>query len=221
MLENNKKDFSNCGVDLSLISLISNKLRIGIVGAGVGGYIKAKHFIGQGSYIEVLTKEVSKEFLTLKSKNLKIINGEYKKEFILDKHIIIIAVNDKETEEKIKKDCDELYKIYIDSTSFKEGLAALPVQRSLKNIVLGINTTGGNPKGAVMLANKATYELEKYDDFIGFITLVRNSVKDRDDIKSQVLNFIVEDDFFFFFQQGKAKQVLRLFFHINEVQFEN
>ena len=39
------------------------------------------------------------------------------------------------------------------------------MKRESKNISLSINTKVGNPKGAVMLADKLQKEIESYDDF--------------------------------------------------------
>ena len=35
-----------------------------------------------------------------------------------------------------------------------EGMGSIPMQKDLKNIVVGINTRGGNPKGSRFIAQK-------------------------------------------------------------------
>ncbi|MGG7176706.1 NAD(P)-dependent oxidoreductase [Clostridium paraputrificum] len=220
MFENNKKDILSREIELSLLSLISNKLRIGIVGAGKAGYIKARHFLKQGCYVEVLSKEENSELMELKGYNLKTIIKEYDRSFIEDKHILIIAINDEEVRDIIKRDCKEMYKIYIDSSSFMDGMGAIPVQRDLDNIVIGINTRGGNPKGSMFLGEKAEVELKKYDNFIGFTTIIRNKVKDIPSIKKSVIDFIFKEDFLFFFNKGKGDTVLRMFFDLEVLNNE-
>ena len=41
------------GYDISYISLISSKLRVGIIGGGKAGAIKTKHFVNRKCYVEV------------------------------------------------------------------------------------------------------------------------------------------------------------------------
>ena len=55
MEEDNRKDIYNEGIDYSYISLISKKLRVGIIGGGKAGFIKIKHFIKNKCYVEVLS----------------------------------------------------------------------------------------------------------------------------------------------------------------------
>ena len=49
MLTNNKKDICTGRIDYSSIAFLSKKLRVGVIGAGKGGVIKAKHFLKQNS----------------------------------------------------------------------------------------------------------------------------------------------------------------------------
>ena len=73
----------NRGVDFSLISVFSKKTRrVGIIGAGRGGFIKAKHFFNQGCSVDVLAKEIGEEFKELKGENIKIYIKEYDRSFI-------------------------------------------------------------------------------------------------------------------------------------------
>lgn len=213
MSEGNKENISNGDLELSMISLFSKKLRIGVIGLGRGGYIKAKHFLQEGSYVEVISKEYNEFYSKLNNFNFKFILGEYSKEFIKDKHIIIIAIDDKEIIENIKKDCSDEYKIYIDSTNFKEGMGAIPSQRKGKNFVFGINTKEGNPKGTVFLANKVTEYLLEYDDFIGYTTFLRNNVKNNIETKKEIIDFINTEDFLFFYKKNKSNIILDMFYN--------
>jgi len=150
MSRNNKKDICEGRIDYSSIAFLSKKLRVGIIGAGNGGLIKARHFLKQNSQVFILTKDkISSEGI----EKATIINKEYDRNFILDKHIIIIAVKDETLRNKIKEQCEEIYKIYIDASNFKEGMGVLPVQRESKNLVFTLNTKGGNPKASVFISN--------------------------------------------------------------------
>lgn len=218
MFKNSEEDILNRGVNFSLISVFSKKLRVGIIGAGRGGFIKAKHFFNEGCSVDVLAKEIGEEFKELKGENIKIYIKEYDKSFIKNKHLVIIAIDDKNKKEQIKKDCQEESKIYIDSTEFMEGMGSIPMQKDLKNIVVGINTRGGNPKGSRFIAQKVEEELLKYDDFIGYTTILRNKCKDSG-IKKVLTDFISTEDFFFFYKIKKSNIILKMFF--KEKDFNN
>lgn len=218
MFKNSEEDILNRGVNFSLISVFSKKLRVGIIGAGRGGFIKAKHFFNEGCSVDVLAKEIGEEFKELKGENIKIYIKEYDKSFIKNKHLVIIAIDDKNKKEQIKKDCQEESKIYIDSTEFMEGMGSIPMQKNLKNIVVGINTRGGNPKGSRFIAQKVEEELLKYDDFVGYTTILRNRCKDSS-IKKVLTDFISTEDFFFFYKIKKSNIILKMFF--KEKDFNN
>lgn len=211
MFKDNKEDISKAKIEYSLISIFSKKLRVGIVGAGRGGFIKAKHFIEQGCYVEILAERFHNNFSNINCDNCKIDKREYNKEFIRDKHLIIIAIDNEEKCNEIRRDCDEEFKIYIDSTSFKQGMGSIPAQIDLNSAVIGINTRGGNPKGAIVLKNKVKDVLEKYDDYISFTTLVRNFAKDKV-YKKEIIDFIGCEDFIFIFEKGYGEKVLEMFF---------
>ncbi|MDS0524263.1 NAD(P)-dependent oxidoreductase [Clostridium sp. SHJSY1] len=212
MFKDNKKNILRREVDFSMVSLFSSKLRVGVIGAGRAGYIKAKHFLEQGCYVEVLCLESYDKFQELDMYKLKLIREKYSKKFILDKHLIVIAIDGDEDINIIKSDCESLYKIYINSKSFENGMGAVPVQKNMNNFIIGINTIGGNPKASVMLGKKAKENLKEYDDFIGFITKVRSKVKKMPEIKKDIIDFIASEDFFFFFEKGKEEIVLKLFY---------
>jgi len=215
MYEDNRKDICDEGIDYSYISLISSKLRVGIIGGGKAGAIKAKHFINNKCYVEVLSQLFNEEIIELSKISLgklKLINEEFSYEFLKDKHIIIIALDDKSLKDKIKKYCDENYKIYIDSSNFADGMGVVPIQRNTENINFALNTRYGNPKGAVLMSNKVKDLLEEYDDFMGFVGKIRNRAKELSEYKNEVLEFIGTDKFKTFFDEGKSESVLRINF---------
>ena len=155
------------------ITFFANTLRVGIIGGGRGSYIKARTLSNSGVEVEVLSREFIEDFHSI---SVTLIKKEYDKKFIEDKHIVIIAISDEETIDNIISDCNSLAKIYINSSNFKNGMGVIPVKRESKNISLSINTKVGNPKGAVMLADKLQKEIESYDDFMKFTGVIRNTV---------------------------------------------
>lgn len=210
MLENNTENIQGRGqkIDYSMISCISSKLRVGVVGYGRAGRIKAKHFIELGAYVEVISRD--------KCDNANVIIKEYDESFILDKHLIIIAIDDNYTRDRIKKDCDKHYKLYIDCSSFRDGMAVVPMQSSDDNIIASIHTTRGNPRASVFLMNKIKGQLSEYNRYIEVTTYIRNLVKSYS-YKEQILDFVFSEDFYFFIENNSWKQVLKLFYPILDV----
>ena len=202
------------------ITFFANALRVGIIGGGRGSYIKARTLSNSGVEVEVLSREFIEDFHSI---SVTLIKKEYDKKFIEDKHIVIIAISDEETIDNIISDCNSLAKIYINSSNFKNGMGVIPVKRESKNISLSINTKVGNPKGAVMLADKLQKEIESYDDFMKFTGVIRNTVVMEKVEKLKLLSFVNSEDFKYIFDKGKGKIVLELFYKekINGIDFSN
>lgn len=200
------------------LTFISSKLRVGIIGGGKAATIKVRSFLKGNVYIEVLAREFSEDILNISDKNLKLIKSEYRDDFIKDKHLIVIAINDSVLLQKIKYECDKNYKLYINCSDFKEGIGIMPVQRNLKNISLGISTAGGNPKGALMVADIAYKSLVDIDEFIGYTTKIRNNAKFIRVYKKEIIEFINCNDFKFFYDKGKDEIVFKLFLEDSDLQ---
>lgn len=212
MDEDNRKDIYNEGIDYSYISLISKKLRVGIIGGGKAGSIKVKHFVKNKCYVEVLSKTFDEEiieFSKIFKERLKLIKESFNYEFLSDKHLIIIALNDENIKDIVKKYCEENYKIYIDSSNFTDGMGVVPIQRNTKNITFALNTKYGNPKGAVLLSNKVENIIKEYDEFIKYIGVIRNKSKLFPQYKKEITSLIGSDIFKRSFDEGKSEELLR------------
>jgi precorrin-2 dehydrogenase/sirohydrochlorin ferrochelatase len=191
---------------------MSNKLRVGIVGGGKAGTIKARHFIKDEAYVEVLSKTFTENLVKLSkdsNEKLKLIKKEFNFDFLKDKHLIIIAIEDKTLIDKIKNYCEENFKVFINSSDFKDGMGVVPIERNTKNISFALNTKHGNPKGAVLAAEKVKSILEEYDDFFEFMGAIRTKSKKYPEYKNEILSFIGNEDFKMLFDQGKAEKALR------------
>lgn len=222
MDKDNRKNIYKPEINYSYISLMSKKLRIGIVGGGKAGTLKAKHFIRNGCYVEVLSKNFDEEIIKLAkcpSANLTLVNTEFSIEFLYDKHLVINAVHDKIIRNHIKEYCDVNYKIYIDASDFTNGMGVVPVQRNIQNVAFALNTKYGNPKGAVFLSNKIEELLNDYNDFIEFISVLRNKSKVIPEYKDDIITFVTREEFKKAFDEGKSEEELRLNFPQNIVDY--
>ena len=194
------------------ITLFGEKLKIGVIGAGRGALIKVRNFYNKGSKIEVLALDFLEDFYKLNGDKVKLIKGNYNKDFILDKHLIIIAIDNDSVINEIKNDCEKLCKIYINSSKFKDGMGVIPVTRESKFITVAVNTKVGNPRGSVMVAESITESLEEFDEYIRLTGEIRNSLFLDKEIKDDLLKFINSSDCKFFYDKDKIFEVFKLFY---------
>lgn len=194
------------------ITLFGEKLKIGVIGAGRGALIKVRNFYNKGSKIEVLALDFLEDFYKFNGDKVKLIKGNYNKDFILDKHLIIIAIDNDSVINEIKDDCEKLCKIYINSSKFKDGMGVIPVTRESKFITVAVNTKVGNPRGSVMVAESITESLEEFDEYIRLTGEIRNSLFLDKEIKDDLLKFINSSDCKFFYNKNKIFEVFKLFY---------
>ena len=195
------------------ITLFGEKLKIGVIGAGRGSLIKVRNFYNKGSKIEVLALDFLEDFYKFNGDKVKLIKGIYNKDFILDKHLIIIAIDNDSVNNEIKDDCEKLCKIYINSSKFKDGMGVIPVTRESKFITVAVNTKVGNPRGSVMVAESITESLEEFDEYIRLTGEIRNSLFLDKEIKEDLLKFINSSDCKFFYDKNKIFEVFKLFYN--------
>lgn len=218
MPEYNSKDILQHQIEYTNISLISNKIRILIIGGGKAGLIKAKTFLKNGCMVTILSKEFTNGFDELKhNHNINFIRDDYKEDYILDHHLVIIAINDDNTRDVIKKHCEKYCKLYSDSSEFRRGMFLVPCQRKTKYINLSLNTKEGSPKTSVYLTNKLTDVAKAYDNFVDYCCKLRNGLKDNP-LKNEITNFVNTDDFYFFFEKNVHNKVLKMFYGGNEIE---
>lgn len=210
MCKDIREDISREDINYTYLAIKSKKLRVGIVGGGRAGFIKTKSFLSKGCYVEVLALDFIKEFASLE--NVALIKGEYKSNFIKDKHLIIIATSDKDLNIKIKEECEEEFKLYIFAEDYRKSMVITPIQRNLNNITFALNTKSGNPKGALMLCDKILNVAKGYDKFILYSSLIRRNAKDLEEIKNELINFVCNEDFKFIYEKEKDKLVLEMFY---------
>lgn len=212
MSKDTTKDIQGREIEYTYLALMSSKLRVGIIGGGKAAFIKAKNFISKGCYIEILSKTFLNEFIKIESDNIVLNRTSYNKRFIEDKHIIILALDDEKLRNEVSIHCGEEFKIFIDCSNFKEGMAVVPVQRETSNISIALNTKVGNPKGALLVAEATMKTIDEYNDFIKYTGLIRNKVKDFNCNKKEIIDFINTEDFRFIWEKDKSELALKLFF---------
>ena len=116
--------------------------------------------------------------------------------------------------------CDENSKIYLNCTSFKEGIFITPMQGDTKEIVYSIHTKGGSPKTSRFLADKVHEELKRYDNLVKYVCKLREKIKQMDN-KNEIIEFVSSNDFEFFFEKGAHEIILNMFYGGNLVDNSN
>lgn len=87
------------------------------------------------------------------------------------------------------------------------------LKEAQKNMNIALNTKNGNPKGAVLMCNKAKDYLSEYDDYIELTTKIRNNIKSYDEYKKDVLDFIYSSEFENAYMNGTYKEALEAKFN--------
>ena len=221
MPENNRKDILPSELEYTFISLLSHKISVVIIGGGKAGFIKCNSFAKKRCKVLVVSKEFNSSFQSLRNlDNVEFVEDSYNKSYILDKHLVVIAVDDKKDNEKIKEDCETNYKLYLDCSNFKNGFFITPMQKQMKNLSFGIHTKEGNPKASILLANYIEDKLNDYDDFIEYISGLREKVK-KLHYKEEFMDFVSTEDFKFFYSKGVHEKILSMFYGGKNFEFKN
>lgn len=210
MRGHNKQDFP--GLNYTMISLLSNKINILIVGGGEAALIKGRTFSKEGCNITVVSKEFCLEFYALQDiYNVKLIKSEYDESYVDNNHIVIIATDNKETNDGIKKYCDKNSKLYVHCGDYKQGLFVTPVQRNTPNMKFALHTKNSSPKTALFMSKVIEDKLCEYEGFIDYTCRMRNVVK-KSEIKKEIMNFVCSKDFYFFYTKGAQNDILEMFY---------
>jgi precorrin-2 dehydrogenase/sirohydrochlorin ferrochelatase len=210
MCGNNKQDFS--ALNYTMISLISNKVSVLIVGGGEAAFIKCRTFSKEGCNITVVSREFCADFEVFKNlSNVRLIEDEYDESYMDNNHIVIIATDNEEINHSIKIHCDKKSKLYIHCGNYKEGLAVTPVQRNAANMKFGLHTINSSPKTSLFMSKIIEDKLEEYADFIDYTCSIRERVK-KSLQKKEIMDFVCSEDFYFFYAKGARDAILEMFY---------
>lgn len=210
MHRDNKEDIFKLE-DYFFVNINSKNLNVGIVGGGKAAHIKVKSFLEKGCIVSVIANNICDEIKDIKSDSLYIDTKSYNKEFLVNKHLIVVAVNETE-KHQIIKDCQNLYKIYLDCSSPKDSMVIMPAQDNTYSVSFGLNTIGGNPRISKVLKEKVKSVLSEYDEFLVFVNKLRNKAKILQEHKDSIIKYISTEEFKLAFEQNKAKESLLLAF---------
>lgn len=212
MSENIRKDFSLEDISFSTIALLSSKINVLIVGGGRAGLIKAKSFAKKGCSITIVSPTFIEDFYSLADEyDITLVKETYKLDYIVKSHLVVIATDNSELNEIIRKDCNKSFKLYLDCSDFTKGNFINTVQRDTENIVLSINTKKGSPRTSMLLAEVLEGNLKDYENLAEFAFEIREKIKTNPK-KDEVMKFICSKDFYYFYSRGFGEVVLNIFY---------
>lgn len=212
MFEDSGKDILSGELEFMFLSVVSKRLKVLVVGGGRAGLIKTESFSKKGCILTVVSPCFTGELQRFaQGKNVELIKDNYKENYILDKHIVIIATNDDRINSIIKNDCDRHSKLYLHCADFKKGIVITPSEAETKNIHFALHTKGGGPKTSKMLLDVMKKTLENYDGYVEYICKLREKIKGFHK-KSEIMNFVSTPDFKFFYEKQKQEYILKMFY---------
>lgn len=211
------EDIFSLTSEFMIISLLSSKVRVLVIGGGVAGFIKAKSFAGRGCKVTVLSLDFIEEFRYLaKEFELNLVQAPYTSDYIDSYHIVIIALGDEEFIEEIREDCYSKGKLFLDCSDYKSGNMVIPSQGTTKNICYSINTRASSPITSKFFIDRLNLYLSDYDDLVEYISSLRKDLKGKEKLK-EVMRFTSSEDFNFFFKKGYGDMIIKLFYGDIEV----
>ena len=221
MSKDTEEDFSRKSVGIMSINILSNKMKILIVGGGKAGLLKTNSFVKRGCDVTVVSPDFCEGFFELINlDNLTLIKRCYLESDISDKHLIVISINDLKILEKIVDDCVSNYKLFLNCTNFTDGNFIVPMQVETKGLYLSMSTKTGNPKAISMILDAIKDNVKGYDSFIEFSSIIRNRLKNNEN-KNQIMEFICSKDFYYFYQKDKHEKILAIFYGGKDFEYEN
>ncbi|MGM0395835.1 MAG: NAD(P)-dependent oxidoreductase [Bacillota bacterium] len=221
MFENFGEDILSPGIDSMFISVIPGKTNVLVIGGGRAGFLKSKSFAERGCNLTVVSKEFMDEFHTLPVEyKVELILDSYKKEHIKNKHLVVVAVDNKNLGQSIIHDCESSCKLYLDCSDYSNGIFGVPYQSGTEEFQFSIQTRRKNPSLSVFLGKKIKAMLAAYDDFSIYLCGVRNKSENWKDNKS-MMKFMCTEDFFFFYKKGKSDTILEMFYGGKHIETKN
>lgn len=221
MSENTGEDILRTGIDNMTISLIPSRIRVIVIGGGNAGLLKARSLSERGCQVTVVSLDFRDGFNELRREfSTELILDSYGIEHILDSHLVVIAVDNLDLNQKIIGDCDAHNKLYLNCSDYREGIFGVPYQSQTEGFHFSLQTKTINPTLSVYLGEKIREFLRKYDDFAMFIGRVR-SWEAQGVNRLDLMRYMCSDEFLDFFRRGKGEMMLKMFFGGNDIEIED
>lgn len=191
------------------LSLQGEGTRILVLGGGDSAFIKIKTLINHNFTVDCMSQEFSSKLIDLSkvSKKLALKSFDFKEELIENYHLVVLCTNDEGFNTYVRSLCRDKMKLYVDTTRPEESQGILCATRSSKNVALGVRIRDKNPTAAVYLCSKGVKLYEELDDYVEYITTIRNKIQDRV-LRKKVGSYLCSDEFLKIYKSGAYKEIL-------------
>lgn len=139
-----------------------------IVGGGAVASRKALQFLKEGAKVKIIASRIDRKLEALEVEKYL---TDYQSKYLQNAFFVYIATDDRELNNQIIRDADELGVLCACATSSMASLKAMKVVET-ENLLLGISTKGQYPA----FTKKLAYELEQYDDYLSALSNIRRLV---------------------------------------------
>lgn len=139
-----------------------------IVGGGAVASRKALQFLKEGAKVKIIASRIDRKLEALEVEKYL---TDYQPKYLQNAFFVYIATDDRELNNQIIRDADELGVLCACATSSMASLKAMKVVET-ENLLLGISTKGQYPA----FTKKLAYELEQYDDYLSVLSNIRRLV---------------------------------------------
>ena len=139
-----------------------------IVGGGAVASRKALQFLKEGAKVKIIASRIDRNLEALEVEKYL---TDYQPKYLQNAFFVYIATDDRELNNQIIRDADELGVLCACATSSMASLKAVKVVET-ENLLLGISTKGQYPA----FTKKLAYELEQYDDYLSALSNIRRLV---------------------------------------------
>ena len=139
-----------------------------IVGGGAVASRKALQFLKEGAKVKIIASRIDRKLEALEVEKYL---TDYQPKYLQNAFFAYIATDDRELNNQIIRDADELGVLCACATSSMASLKAMKVVET-ENLLLGISTKGQYPA----FTKKLAYELEQYDDYLSALSNIRRLV---------------------------------------------
>lgn len=139
-----------------------------IVGGGAVASRKALQFLKEGAKVKIIASRIDRKLEALEVEKYL---TDYQPKYLQNTFFVYIATDDRELNNQIIRDADELGVLCACATSSMASLKAMKVVET-ENLLLGISTKGQYPA----FTKKLAYELEQYDDYLSALSNIRRLV---------------------------------------------
>ncbi|WFD09896.1 precorrin-2 dehydrogenase/sirohydrochlorin ferrochelatase family protein [Tepidibacter hydrothermalis] len=170
---------------------LDNK-NVTIIGGGKVAFRKANKFLEFNCNVKVVSTSFIKEFYSI---DVKLINDEYRSDYLKKSFLVIAATSSKKVNEDISNYCSEnnIMCNIADDINLSDFIVPSSIKRG--DLVISVSTMGKSPS----LASKIRKELEinygiEYEEYVSILGDIRNLVLQRctdKDEKKRILNELV------------------------------